>query len=69
MTFLSISDKITFGGMFFVLAGIMVLATAFFYVFMPETKGKTLEEMETLFEDNKNNTERNRVKETDMDVA
>ncbi|KAK7369943.1 hypothetical protein VNO80_11991 [Phaseolus coccineus] len=69
MTFLSISDKITFGGMFLVLAGIMVLATAFFYVFMPETKGKTLEEMETLFEDDKNNTERNRAKETEMDVA
>ncbi|KAJ1437957.1 Sugar/inositol transporter [Sesbania bispinosa] len=54
MTFLTISKKITFGGMFFVLAGIMVVATIFFYVFMPETKGKTLEEMETLFEDNNN---------------
>ncbi|XP_027343219.1 polyol transporter 5-like [Abrus precatorius] len=50
MTFLTISEKITFGGMFFVLGGIMVVATAFFYVFLPETKGKTLEEMETLFE-------------------
>ncbi|XP_014509750.1 probable polyol transporter 6 [Vigna radiata var. radiata] len=67
MTFLSISGKITFGGMFFVLAGIMVLATGFFYVFMPETKGKTLEEMETLFEDT--NTDSNKVKETEMDSA
>lgn len=54
MTFLTISEKITFAGMFFVLAGIMVIATIFFYVFMPETKGKTLEEMESLFEDDKN---------------
>ncbi|RDX63208.1 Polyol transporter 5, partial [Mucuna pruriens] len=57
MTFLTVSEKITFAGMFFVLAGIMVMATGFFYVFMPETKGKTLEEMETLFEDNNRNKE------------
>ncbi|KAJ6993777.1 hypothetical protein NC653_016799 [Populus alba x Populus x berolinensis] len=37
--------------MFFVLSGIMVVATVFFYVFMPETKGKTLEEIGALFED------------------
>ncbi|KAI4350858.1 hypothetical protein L6164_005265 [Bauhinia variegata] len=53
MTFLTISEKITFGGMFFVLAGIMGVATVFFYVFMPETKGKSLEEMESLFEDDR----------------
>ncbi|KAI5585337.1 hypothetical protein BDE02_06G138600 [Populus trichocarpa] len=51
MTFLTISKKITFGGMFFVLSGIMVVATVFFYFFMPETKGKTLEEIGALFED------------------
>ena len=51
MTFLTISKKITFGGMFFVLSGIMVVATVFFYVFMPETKGKSLEEIGALFED------------------
>nr|XP_023915569.1 polyol transporter 5-like [Quercus suber] len=51
MSFLSISKKITFGGMFFVLSGIMVVATVFFYVFIPETKGKTLEEIGALFED------------------
>lgn len=51
MTFLTISRKITFGGMFFCLAGIMAAATAFFYRFLPETKGRSLEEIETLFED------------------
>lgn len=51
MSFLSISEEITFGGMFFVLAGVMVLATLFFYYFLPETKGKSLEEIEALFEE------------------
>ncbi|KAH7511913.1 hypothetical protein FEM48_Zijuj12G0033600 [Ziziphus jujuba var. spinosa] len=51
MTFLSISKKITFGGMFFVLMGVMVVASLFFYSFLPETKGLTLEEMQTIFED------------------
>lgn len=51
MSFLSISREITFGGMFFVFAGIMGLATAFIYFFLPETKGKSLEEIESLFED------------------
>ncbi|EEF48257.1 polyol transporter 5 [Ricinus communis] len=51
MTFLTLAKKITFGGVFFVLAGIMVVGTLFFYVYMPETKGKTLEEIGSLFED------------------
>ncbi|XP_038878586.1 probable polyol transporter 6 [Benincasa hispida] len=51
MTFLSISKEITFGGMFLVLSGIMAVATVFFYFFLPETKGKSLEEMEILFQD------------------
>lgn len=51
MTFLSISEEISFGGMFYTLSGIMVVATIFFYFFCPETKGKSLEEIEALFED------------------
>ncbi|KAL5572661.1 hypothetical protein UlMin_022258 [Ulmus minor] len=62
MTFLTISNKITFGGMFFVLGGVMVVATVFFYFFLPETKGKTLEEMETIFEDT-NTISNSRVRE------
>lgn len=54
MTFLTICKEITFGGMFFVLGGVMVVATIFFYLFLPETKGKTLEEMETIFDDKTN---------------
>ncbi|XP_043701025.1 polyol transporter 5-like [Telopea speciosissima] len=51
MTFLTISEKITFGGTFFVLAGIMGIGVIFFSVFLPETKGKSLEEMEAIFRD------------------
>ncbi|XP_023515881.1 probable polyol transporter 6 [Cucurbita pepo subsp. pepo] len=56
MTFLSISKEITFGGMFMVLSGIMALGTLFFYFFLPETKGKSLEEMEVLFQDKDTNS-------------
>ncbi|KAF8014245.1 hypothetical protein BT93_H0166 [Corymbia citriodora subsp. variegata] len=49
MTFLSISHAITIGGAFFMFAGIAVLALVFFYFSLPETKGKSLEEIEMLF--------------------
>ncbi|KAI3814550.1 hypothetical protein L1987_14190 [Smallanthus sonchifolius] len=61
MTFLTISSKITFGGMFFVLSGVMIVATVFFYIFLPETKGKSLEEMGAIFE--KKDTEGSKVVE------
>ncbi|KAJ8544804.1 hypothetical protein K7X08_017387 [Anisodus acutangulus] len=49
MSFLSISAAITTGGAFFLFAGISVVALIFFYFFLPETKGKSLEEMEAVF--------------------
>ncbi|XP_056692993.1 polyol transporter 5 isoform X2 [Spinacia oleracea] len=57
MTFLTISTKISFGGMFFMLAGIMMVATVFFFFIMPETKGKNLEDIGKLFEDKKTSDE------------
>ncbi|PSS01880.1 Polyol transporter like [Actinidia chinensis var. chinensis] len=51
MSFLTVSEEISFGGMFFVLAGVMVMGVIFFYFFLPETKGKSLEEIGSLFED------------------
>ncbi|WCJ42470.1 Major facilitator superfamily protein [Euphorbia peplus] len=51
MTFLSISEVVSFGGMFLGLSGIMVVATVFIYVFLPETKGKSLEDIGLLFQD------------------
>ncbi|CAI8609161.1 unnamed protein product [Vicia faba] len=49
MTFISIYKAITIGGSFFMFAGMSVIAWVFFYFYLPETKGKALEEMEMLF--------------------
>ncbi|XP_042508750.1 putative polyol transporter 1 [Macadamia integrifolia] len=49
MTFISLYKVITIGGVFFLYAGIGTLAFIFFFVFLPETRGKTLEEMEGVF--------------------
>ncbi|CAJ2635557.1 unnamed protein product [Trifolium pratense] len=49
MTFISIYKAITIGGTFFMFASISVIGWIFFYFFLPETKGKALEEMEMLF--------------------
>ena len=49
MTFISIYEAITIGGAFFMFAGLAVVAWAFFYFLLPETKGRSLEEMEVLF--------------------
>ncbi|XP_077233299.1 polyol/monosaccharide transporter 5 [Tasmannia lanceolata] len=50
MTFLSLSNAITIGGSFFLFTGIAIVAWIFFYTFLPETQGKILEDMESLFE-------------------
>ncbi|TYG64041.1 hypothetical protein ES288_D06G077300v1, partial [Gossypium darwinii] len=47
---ISVNRMITFGGMFFALSGIMAAAAVFVYFFLPETKGKSLEEIETIFD-------------------
>ena len=51
MTFLSLSKAITIGGSFFLYSGIAALAWVFFYTYLPETRGRTLEEMSKLFGD------------------
>lgn len=50
LTFLSISQAITPAGTFFLYGSIVFLSIIFFAVFMPETKGKTLEELALIFE-------------------
>ncbi|KAK2973964.1 hypothetical protein RJ640_030143 [Escallonia rubra] len=50
MSFLSITRAITVGGTFFVFAAISALSVAFVYTCVPETKGKSLEEIEQLFQ-------------------
>ncbi|KAI3446084.1 hypothetical protein Pfo_002749 [Paulownia fortunei] len=49
MTFISLYKAITIGGTFFLYAGIAAVAWVFFYTLFPETQGRTLEEMESLF--------------------
>ncbi|XP_028776978.1 polyol transporter 5-like [Neltuma alba] len=49
MTFLSLSKAMTIGGAFFLYAAMAVAGWIFFYTMLPETQGKTLEEMEGSF--------------------
>ncbi|CAN6324804.1 unnamed protein product [Urochloa humidicola] len=49
MTFLSLSKGITIGGSFFLYAGVASLAWVFFFTYLPETRGRTLEQMGDLF--------------------
>lgn len=53
MSFLSVSRAITVAGTFFVFSGISALSIAFVYMCVPETKGKTLEQIEMLFKNEK----------------
>ncbi|KAJ9690400.1 hypothetical protein PVL29_012848 [Vitis rotundifolia] len=53
MSFLSVARAITVAGTFFVFSGISALSIAFVYMCVPETKGKTLEEIEMLFKNEK----------------
>ncbi|GLT58157.1 hypothetical protein SLA2020_310760 [Shorea laevis] len=49
MTFISLYKAITIGGAFLLYAGIATVSWIFFYMILPETQGKTLEEMGGLF--------------------
>ncbi|PPD97977.1 hypothetical protein GOBAR_DD05050 [Gossypium barbadense] len=49
MSFISLYEAISIGGAFFLYAGVALVAFFFFFTFLPETQGKTLEEMEWLF--------------------
>ncbi|KAF7840928.1 polyol transporter 5-like [Senna tora] len=49
MTFLSLAKGITIYGAFFLFAGIAFTGWVFFFTVLPETQGKTLEEMEGSF--------------------
>ncbi|MBA0698055.1 hypothetical protein Goari_021564 [Gossypium aridum] len=50
MSFLSLSRTITVGGTFFLFALLSALSVLFAYKCVPETKGKSLEQIELLFE-------------------
>lgn len=50
MSFLSVARAITVGGTFIVFAAISALSVAFVHKYVPETKGKSLEQIEMLFQ-------------------
>ncbi|KAL0010989.1 hypothetical protein SO802_006097 [Lithocarpus litseifolius] len=50
MSFLSVSRAITVGGTFFVFAVFSAFSVAFVHTCVPETKGKTLEQIEVIFQ-------------------
>lgn len=50
-SFLSIAEAVGTGATFAILAGMAVLAFAFVIVFVPETKGLTFEEVETIWKE------------------
>lgn len=49
MTFLTLTEAITKYGTFWLYGGLSVLGWLFFFLFLPETKGKSLEEVSDLF--------------------
>lgn len=49
MTFISLADAITMPGCFFLYAAVTAAAFVFVYTRLPETKGRSLEDMEVLF--------------------
>lgn len=51
MSFLSVTRAITVAGTFFIFAVVSLLSVVFVHLCVPETKGKTLEEIEQLFQD------------------
>jgi sugar porter (SP) family MFS transporter len=50
MTFISLADGITMPGCFFLYAGVTAAAFVFVYARVPETRGRSLEDMEVLFD-------------------
>ncbi|KAL5994524.1 putative polyol transporter 4 [Asimina triloba] len=50
MSFLSMANTLSVGGTFLIFSAISALAVVFVHMFVPETKGKTLEQIEVLFQ-------------------
>lgn len=49
IVFIPLYKAITIGGAFYLFSGITMTAWIFFYTLLPETRGRTLEEMQALF--------------------
>ncbi|KAL7141755.1 hypothetical protein ABFS83_08G074900 [Erythranthe nasuta] len=66
MSFLSLSSAITIGGAFYLFAGVAVVAWFFVFFCLPETKGRSLEEMEELFSKGGDTTSKNQTKQLEL---
>lgn len=66
MSFLSMSEAISVGGTFFIFAAISALSVAFVYFCVPETKGKSLEEIEVLFQNGRDQWQQSEVELEDV---
>ncbi|KAJ7978385.1 Polyol transporter like [Quillaja saponaria] len=64
MTFISLYKAITIGGAFFLFTGIATVSWVFFFIMLPETQGKTLEEIEGCFG---NFTRKSNIKEVNVE--
>ncbi|KAK1308211.1 putative polyol transporter 4 [Acorus calamus] len=53
MSFLSVSNAITVQGTFYIFSVISAISVVFVYKFVPETKGKSLEQIEMLFQNDR----------------
>lgn len=51
MSFLSVARAISVAGTFYIFSAVSALSVAFVIMFVPETRGKTLEQIEMLFQD------------------
>ncbi|MCL7042853.1 hypothetical protein MKW94_006223 [Papaver nudicaule] len=67
MSFLSVSRAITVGGSFFLFFLISAVSVAFVYKHVPETKGKSLEQIELLFQKGNEEWQRGEVELADVE--
>ncbi|XP_074567004.1 polyol transporter 5-like [Curcuma longa] len=66
MTFISLYNAITIGGSFFLYGGVTAIAWVFFFTCLPETRGRTLEEIDDLFGKTKKGEEKAPTDEVEM---
>lgn len=64
MTFISLYKAITIGGAFFLYSGVALVGWIFFYTWLPETQGRTLEDMEILFTNSSWNKKKSSTNDT-----